>query len=491
MRSSQTITLFSERADTGRNSRSFAVSIVVHGAVIAVVAYGLLHPPPLKSHIVDERLTVRSLELHLPDPEKQHPDSGSDAPSPYPVAKKIPEGVSSAQQEAVLRQATEAPVAQQTLLQPKLKNLLTLPKDVPLPTVVLWSPEPVPVKSIIPPPPVKLAATPVLASPQLPNREERLADVRISATELSQQKVPILPSTTTPIVVKGPEAPQAVPTTSSVSSAQPTPTTVVSISDVRMTEGKVILPPANSSSPDSAPGRLTQGQSNVAARTNTAGPNGSAGTTSEGAGAGNAKGTTGTAGTGATGTGAKIWPPQTSGTGSGSNTQTAKESDSDESSAGRQKVTRITLPRTGQFSSVVVGVSLDDKYPETTQLWGGRMAYTVYLHVGLAKSWIFQFSLPRSEDAASAGNTAHLEAPWAYNIVRPNISSDDLNADALIVHGFVNTDGRFEQLKIVFPPEFPQSKFVLDSLAEWQFRAAVQSGQSKRVEVLLIIPDIE
>jgi hypothetical protein len=119
------------------------------------------------------------------------------------------------------------------------------------------------------------------------------------------------------------------------------------------------------------------------------------------------------------------------------------------------------------------------------------MAYTVYLHVGLAKSWILQYTLPRSDEAASAGNTAHIDAPWAYNIMRPNVASEDLNADALIVHGFVNTEGRFEDLKVTFPPEFPQSKFVLDSLAQWQFRAAQQNGQPKRVEVLLIIPDIE
>jgi hypothetical protein len=492
MRSSQTITLFSERPELGRKSPSFAVSILVHGAVIALVAYGLLHPPPLRNRILDERLTVRNLELHLPEPARQHPASGSDSPSPYPNAKKIPEGVSSAQQEAVLRQATEAPVAHQTLLQPKLKNLLKLPQDIPLPTVVLWSPEQLPIKSIIPPPPVKLTAAQVLASPVLPNREARLADVRISATDLSQQKIPILPSTTSPVVVKGPELPQAVPTTSSVSSAQPTPTAVVSISDVRMTEGKVILPPANASSSDSAPGMLMQGQGNASARTNiSTSPNGSGGTMTVGTGTGNAKGATAPAGAAANGTGAKIWPTPGNGTGNGNDTGTAKESDTDEGPAARPATTHITLPRTGQFSSVVVGVSLEDKYPETARLWGGRMAYTVYLHVGLAKSWIFQYSLPRSDDAASGGNTAHLEAPWAYNIVRPNIASEDLNADALIIHGFVNTDGRFEQLKIVFPPEFPQSRFVLDSLAQWEFRAALQGGQPKRVEVMLIIPDIE
>jgi len=43
----------------------------------------------------------------------------------------------------------------------------------------------------------------------------------------------------------------------------------------------------------------------------------------------------------------------------------------------------------------------------------------------------------------------------AYNIVRPNIASEDLNADALIIHGFVNTDGRFEQLKSSSRRSFP------------------------------------
>jgi len=45
----------SERPELGRKSPSFAVSILVHGAVIALVAYGLLHPPPLRNRILDER----------------------------------------------------------------------------------------------------------------------------------------------------------------------------------------------------------------------------------------------------------------------------------------------------------------------------------------------------------------------------------------------------------------------------------------------------
>jgi hypothetical protein len=59
-----------------------------------------------------------------------------------------------------------------------------------------------------------------------------------------------------------------------------------------------------------------------------------------------------------------------------------------------------------------------------------------------------------------------------------------------MVHGFVNQAGRFESLAVAFPPQFAQAQFVLNSLAQWQFRPATQNGQNVRVEVLLIIPDM-
>jgi hypothetical protein len=122
-------------------------------------------------------------------------------------------------------------------------------------------------------------------------------------------------------------------------------------------------------------------------------------------------------------------------------------------------------------------------------VWSDRVAYTVYLHVGLAKSWILQYSLPRSNEAEDGGNVTRLEAPWPYNIVRPNIAPDSLNADALLVHGFVTEAGKFESLGVAFPPDFQQAQFVLDALNQWQFRAAAKNGRAQRVEVLLIIPE--
>jgi hypothetical protein len=150
-------------------------------------------------------------------------------------------------------------------------------------------------------------------------------------------------------------------------------------------------------------------------------------------------------------------------------------------------VKRITLPKDGQFAAVVVGSSLTDQYPETAAIWAGRLVYTVYLHVGMGKSWILQYSVPANTQGAVAG--VRPDAPWPYDIVVPRLAEADYNSDAVMVHGFVNETGRFERLNIVLPQEFAQAKFVLNALGQWQFRAARQNGQATPVEVLLIIPE--
>jgi hypothetical protein len=113
------------------------------------------------------------------------------------------------------------------------------------------------------------------------------------------------------------------------------------------------------------------------------------------------------------------------------------------------------------------------------------MAYTVYLHVGLAKNWILQYSLPA---AADSGSAARIDPPWPYDMERPELARGDLNGDAIMVHGFVNESGRFERVAIVFPVDFVQTKFVLAALEKWRFRAAMRNGLLTTVEVLLIIP---
>ena len=72
---------------------------------------------------------------------------------------------------------------------------------------------------------------------------------------------------------------------------------------------------------------------------------------------------------------------------------------------------------------------------------------------------------------------------------QPGSGPGPVEADTIMVHGFVNQAGRFEALNIVFPPQLPQAQFVLSALQQWQFRPATQNGQAARVEVLLIIPE--
>jgi hypothetical protein len=138
---------------------------------------------------------------------------------------------------------------------------------------------------------------------------------------------------------------------------------------------------------------------------------------------------------------------------------------------------------------VVVGSSLAEEYPETVEIWKGRLVYTVYLHVGLGKSWILQYSLPRTEGAVASASVARPEAPWPYDILRPDLLPGDFSSDAVMVHGFINLAGTFERLALVFPPDFTQAKFLLGALKQWHFRAARQAGQLAAVEILLIIPE--
>jgi hypothetical protein len=115
--------------------------------------------------------------------------------------------------------------------------------------------------------------------------------------------------------------------------------------------------------------------------------------------------------------------------------------------------------------------------------------YTVYLHVGLGKSWILQYSVPRAEATAEVPSIIRPEAPWPYEIVRPHLGTNDCNSDAILVHGFVNLTGRFERLAIVFSPGFAQTQSLLSALQQWQFRPALQNGKLAAVEILLIIPE--
>jgi hypothetical protein len=460
------ISLFSERPELSQRPTSFVVSILAHAGAVTLLSFGIIYTPEFKDTIVTKRYTVRHLDLHAEkEPPHQSAAKGVAYPGPHADAPPKPEpGKNAASHPAVMRLTADAEKGPQTLIQPDIPDPVKTLIELPVPTVVIWTPKREIVKTVVAPLPEKATASDVKPSVKAPNDEVNLGDIGISSTKTPTEGLPVFPTTTSPLVVHGPNMVQLAPVTTSQKAAMPTPTAVMSISDLRMPDGTATLPPVNQTTEQSERGVLAPGQASAGRKSNTTG----------GTGSDPASGNSGDA-NGVAGDQSGTKP----GAGAGSGADDGLTVD------------HFTLPRNGQFGAIVVGASLEERFPEVSGIWNERVAYTVYLHVGLQKSWILQYSLPRNSEAAQAGNIAHLEAPWPYNIVRPNIPPSNFSSDAILVHGFVNRLGRFESLGLAFPPEFRQAQFVLDALAQWEFRPASQNGQTERVEVVLIIPEEE
>ena len=411
----------------------------MHGVAAGGVSSILLTFPRIYTPIETTRYTVRLLDVHTPKPLDKDARENASLNSPFSAAHTIP-----GPQSGLIHPPSAIPGMRRApdphmLIQLDTPAKVELPQEVSIPLELLVSPVDVQKQKIVPPASRDRMVADVVPVPELPNRETTLANVSMMSTDLKAVSLPVQPSTTSPIVTHGPESSHAIPQTPSLSQEPPAPATVMAISDVQLKDGTVVLP------------RATQLPSATA---------------KEGAGSGAAQGA-----------------------------HDQKKLTADAGNEGYvgpgqgPSVKRLVLPKNGQFSMVLVGNSLEEQYPETAGTWSGRLAYTVYLHVGLAKSWILQYSLPRDQQAAAGGKSGHIEAPWPTDILVPNFPAGYTGADALIVHGMLNKDGRFDQLAVAFPPQFPETSFVLDLLKHWIFRAATQNGQIAAVEVLLIIPE--
>ena len=484
MSSSNTVSLFTEPSDHGPRPTSIAASFVLHTLAIAVAWFSVAYMPPF-ARVSTEHYRVRELDLDIPDDMRTPPHISAPAANAGAHAPAS-QGKPSASEPA-LREVAQATPGPQTLIQPDIENPVKLPDQIPVPQVVIWTPSKVAVKKVTPPSPQKPASSDVKPSVERPNEELTLADVNITSSFHPTPKPIVTASTTTPVAVHVPQQVLLPPVTSSQTSARPTPASILSLSNLRMKEGVATLPPVNESVVVKGPGTLAgQGKdASSPAKDNSSakpgqggssqGPGGNPNNQASGAGQGLAFKVSGP------GLAAPANKPQGPETGNGNGP--------DSLATDQLSTTAVSVPKDGHFSSIIVGNSLDDQYPEMAGVWVGRIAYTVYLHVGLSHSWVLQYSLPRTVDAPGGGAASHLDAPWPYDIVRPNLDPGSIDADALMVHGFVNQSGHFETLSIVFPQAFPQAQFVIAALEKWQFRPAMQNGQSAKVEVLLIIPE--
>ncbi len=480
--SSQITTLFTEHPPPKRGPSSFAVSILLHCVASVWIYLGLKHTPQVNDQSSVRRFTVRLLRQEsIPEPAtKRAADTNAAPPSPRTSAP--PETASNAipggtpePQSAIAPPLSEVIKHSQTLIQPDVPPDLTLIQEVPVPTVVRWSPENDPVKAIVLPPKI-LSASDIKASLTLPNKVPVPAEIKMSATAFSTPMPTLDPGTPSPVVVRRTEPEKRLPESASQNSDTPTPARIISLSDLRSKDENVTIPAANASPQTAVSNSLA-----VAPSSNTgSGGAGNPASTQNGSGAGKAPAAS--AAKPDSGSNSLAQNGVAAGTPHGT-------PDGLLASAPEPTVTHINLPKDGQFGVVVVGSSLTEQYPEIATVWGSRLIYTVYLHVGTRKSWILQYSLPRSADAVAAGSNIRPEAPWPYDISRPNLAPEDSNSDAIMIHGFVNLAGTFERLAIVFPTDFTQTKFVLNALQQWKFRAARQGGQLAAVEILLIIPE--
>jgi hypothetical protein len=466
MKPSHIITLLGEPPPPRRSPSSFMVSLLVHGAGSALLAHSLSHIPRIEDESVIQRYTVRLLNPHKTESHAwQHAGRGFNHQSPQTVARAVAPVGRAAQWPYVITHDARLLSASQTLVQPDVPPNLLLPHEIPVVAVAMWAPDNSPSISIVPPPPQAGTVADILPSLAQPNHEPDLADLTISATRFAAEATQIPSSTTAPLVIRGPELMRQLPETVANPLEQPTSARVVSVSDVHR-QGPVDIPLANASLQALPSEQQTLGR-----------PGASIGGAS---GSSDSKQTDISDDNTVTGVGSIA---QNDG-----DTAPGQTSRSDAMTGHEPLVTLINLPKNGHFGIVVVDSSLAEQYPETVEIWRGRMVYSVYLHVGLGKSWILQYSVRRAQEAAEAGSTSP-EAPWPYKILRPHLATSDYNSDAILVHGFVNLAGRFERLDIVFPAEFAQTQFLLTALQQWQFRPALQNGKLSAVEILLIIPE--
>jgi len=500
MRSSRTITLFSDGPEPRQKPSAFVASMVVHGAFVAMVLLSFMYAPQFKIHSPDIYM-LQHVDLNMPEPPiRRAGGSGSSFPSPNAAGSKTPSHEKLAAPPSSRLRLERRKLAAQTLVQPDVEPDKILPKETPLPALLLWSANKLKVKVITPPPPKPVTATFDKPKLNLPNKEVVPKDIAISSTNF-QSKLPMpMPSNTSPIVVHQ-EAPiQRVPETSSVSTSQPTAAATLSASDIHLAQGSVPLPPANQSASGNLEGSLGTGQSAASLHvgrgdadstgidSGTGKTQGNASGAAAGTGnAGGDKGQGNGAGHGGAGSTSGNGHGAGPGAGQGAGQGTGKGAGQGLGEGEEGSVARITLPKNGQFGVVVVGSAVEDDYPEAAPVWKGRLAYSVYLHVGMAKSWILQYSLPRAGDSAESAATK-LEAPWPYYIVRPNLNPDLADSDSVMVHGYVNESGHFEDMTVIFPNGLVETKLLLTALRQWQFRPGTQNGQIAKLEVLLIIP---
>jgi hypothetical protein len=481
MPSSYPISLFSKPPQKESGPSAFVVSIVLHSFLFSVLFITIK-----QAKIAPRELPIRKYDVRLLDIRRTAASVHWYPPHlvrhTSPAAKRSisaggQRGVApKARAEQVSRNFQTPKPAPQTLIQPEVPPERRILANIPIPQAVAWTPAEIIREKIVTPQPQPLSAMQAKPSLRMPNHELNPAEVSLTSTPFSTQAPMPAPGTTIPVNVTGPMPGKQIPQTVSRSSQQVSAARVISLSDLKLQDGTAALPVINEIAQADTSGSPMLGQATGQSVPGTDRSD----SRKDGKGIGHGGSDSGNHAGGVTvEDGSKATPAPATDAGF------AVDTGSGSPSSGEMGTEHITLPKGGQYGMVVVGASPEEDYPETADLWSGRLVYTVYLQSNTAQNWILQYSLPRVPN--DPPSDASLNAPWPYDMMRPSLKYKDV----ILVHGFVGTGGHFEQLSVAYPPGLSEASLLLRALEHWVFRPAALNGQSAKVEVLLIIPGVE
>ena len=125
-----------------------SLQFVFHCMALSLLTFGFMYAPHLDRRAIAERYTVRNIDLESPEQRARREERnnvrypGPRKPAPPPNAHPVKPGAGKpALQPPALRQVAKAQKGPQTLVQPDLPSQLTLTQEVPVPTMVIWSPQ--------------------------------------------------------------------------------------------------------------------------------------------------------------------------------------------------------------------------------------------------------------------------------------------------------------------------------------------------------------
>jgi len=148
----------------------------------------------------------------------------------------------------------------------------------------------------------------------------------------------------------------------------------------------------------------------------------------------------------------------------------------------------------GVFDVVVVQSTAAETQFRSFGILKGKPVYTVYLQLGMPKTWVLQYCLPSTSSANAQPGVVNLDNPQPVTPPYPitTVLTDvelQPKAGYTLIHGFLTAAGKFRNMILLGKPD-QQLARLLQLLEEWEFRPAMKGDTAAEVEVLLAIPPV-